>query len=134
MVLPWEDSRTALAPSADFVRWQAEGEAREFQQHDAAAAAASYQQALEMARSPLEECSARLWLGRSYSKAGRTEESQRSDRAMVQECGKVSDADGVPLALYAVGRLLAADAHDGPASDYVLRSAARRQWRRPTRR
>lgn len=131
MVLPWEDSRTAVVPSADFVRWQREGESREFQQHDAAAAAAAYQQALDAARSPLEQCSARLWLGRSYSKARMTVESQRIDRALVNECGGVSDADGVPLALYAAERLFARGQRDGPASDYVLRSAARRQWRPP---
>ena len=43
------------------------------------------------------------------------------------EVGEASDADGVPLALYAVRRLLAADAR-GLASDHVLRSAVRRQW------
>ena len=131
MVLPWEDSRSAPAPSPDFVRWQREGEALEFQQHDAAAAATLYRQALDAARSPLEQCSARLWLGRSHAKAGMAVESQRADRAMLENCGGVSDAEGVPLALYAAGRLLARAPADGLASDYVLRSAARRQWRSP---
>ena len=131
MVLPWEDSPTAPVPSAAFVRWQREGESREFQQHDAAAAAAAYQEALEVAHSPLEQCFARLWLGRGYAKAGMTVESLHTDHAMVEKCGGVSDADGIPLALYAAGRLLARGQPDGPAADYVLRSAARRQWRSP---
>ena len=54
MVLPWEDSRTAPLPQRSSSRWQPEGEAREFQRHDAAAAAAAYRQALDVARSPLE--------------------------------------------------------------------------------
>jgi signal transduction histidine kinase len=131
MVLPWEDSRIAPAPSADFVRWQREGEAREFQQNDAVAAAAAYEQALNAARSPLELCSAYLWLGRSYSKARMAVEGLGADRTMVETCGGVSDGDGVPLALYAAGRLLARAQNDRPASDYVLRSAAARQWRPP---
>ena len=70
MVLPWEDSRIAVAPRRTSSAGNARAKPREFQQHDAAAAAAAYQQALDVARSPLEQCSARLWLGRSYSKAG----------------------------------------------------------------
>ena len=70
MVLPWEGGRTAPPPTTEFLRARREGESREFQQHDAASAATSYRHALDIARSPWEQCSARLWLGRSYLKAG----------------------------------------------------------------
>jgi signal transduction histidine kinase len=136
MVLPWEDGRTPPPPAAEFVRAQGEGESREFRQNDAAAAAASYRRALDIARSPWERCSARLWLGRSYLKAGMTADAERTDRAALQECGDAADADGVPLALYAAERLLASEQtatgrNGSPGADYVLRRAGARQWRSP---
>jgi hypothetical protein len=140
MVSPWEDGRAAQAagplPTAEFLRAQREGESREFRQNDATAAAASYRHALEMARSPREQCSARLWLGRSYVKAGMTTDAERTDRAAVQECGDVFDTDGVPLALYAAERLLASGRnasgmHDIAVTDYLLRRAGAPQWRSP---
>jgi signal transduction histidine kinase len=135
MVLPWEDGRTAAHPTAEFVRWQREGESREFRQNNAAAAAASYRHALDIARSPWEQCSARLWLGRGYLKAGMTRDAERTDQAALQECGDVSDSDGIPLALYAAERLLASGRtvgrNDSPVADYVLRRASAQQWRPP---
>ena len=131
MVLPWEDSRIAPLPGPEFVRWQREGESREFREGDAAAAAAPYRHALGIARSPWERCSARLWLGRSYLKAGMTGPAESTDRAALQECGDVSDADGVPLASYAAERLLAGGRNDGPVADYVLRRSSAPHWRSP---
>jgi hypothetical protein len=131
MALPWEDSRPVPPPTAEFVRVRREGESREFRQHDAGSAAASYRHALDIARSAWERCSARLWLGRSYLKAGMTVEAESTDRAALQECGDVSDTDGIPLALYAADRLLANGHSDSPAADYVMRRASAPQWRSP---
>ena len=129
MLLPWEDSRVAPPATPEFVRSQREGESREFRQSDAAAAAASYRHALDIARSPWERCSARLWLGRSYLKAGMTVDAASTDHAALQECDDRSDADGIPLALYAAERLLASGrtgsgGNESPAADYVLRRAS----------
>ena len=146
LVLPWEDSRTAPTSAPEFVRSQREGEWREFRERDPGAAAASYRRALDIARAPRERCSARLWLGRSYLKAGMTVDAESTDRAALEECGDVSDADGVPLALYAAERLLASGragsgesesgtngsgANDNPAAGYVLHRASAPQWRSP---
>jgi hypothetical protein len=136
MVWPWEDGRTAPPPSAAFEGARGDGESHEFRQHDAVSAAASYRHALDIARSPWEQCSARLWLGRSYLKAGMTVEAESTDRAALQECGDVSDADGIPLALYAAERLLASErsapgTNNSPVADYVLRRASAPEWRSP---
>lgn len=131
MVVPWENVRTAPSPAAEFRRLQLEGESREFRQNDAAAAASFYRHALDVARSPWEECSARLWLGRSYLKAGMTVDAESVDRAALKECDDVPDADGVPLALYAAERLLATARHDGLVADYVMHRANAPQWRSP---
>jgi signal transduction histidine kinase len=131
MVTPWEDGRTAPPPAAAFERWQREGEAREFQHENAVAATASYRHALEIARSEWERCSARLWLGRSYLKAGLTTEAEATDLAALQACGEVFDADGVPLALYAAERLLADGPTNASVAQNVLRLASARRWRSP---
>jgi signal transduction histidine kinase len=121
IVPPWEQGGTPPWQSAQFTRLQREGEAREFAGNDAAAAAAIYRRAEATARSLWERCSARLWLGRSYLKAGMKADAERADRAVLRDCSLVSDADGVPLALYAADRLLADGRTAGPAVDYLLR-------------
>lgn len=131
MVVPWEDGRTAPLSTAEFARAQREAESREFRQHDPAAAVAAYRRLLEMARSPWEQCSARLWLGRSYLKAGMTADAERIDRAALQACGDVSDADGVPLGVYAAERLLANGKSDEAVTEFLLRRARAPQWRSP---
>ena len=132
LVPPWDERREIPRLSAEFSRWQREGESREFRQGDAAAAAESYRRAHEVARSGWERCSARIWLGRSYLKSGMTGEAERSDRAALQECGDLRDADGVALALYAAERLLTQDQADPAAGDYVLRRGNAPPWRSPT--
>ncbi len=141
MVLPWEAGRPAPLPTAEFARRQHEGESREFRQNDPAAAAEVYRYALDAARSPSEQCAARLSLGRSYLKAGMAKEAERIDRAALDKCDDASDGDGVPLALYAAERLLASSenataenatvSNDSPAANYVLRRASAPQWRSP---
>jgi signal transduction histidine kinase len=130
MVPPWEQDRPSARASPQFARAQREGEAQEFQRHDAVAAAASYRHALGIGRSQKEQCSARVRLGRSYLKAGMTTDAQRTDLATLQECGEVLDDDGVPLNFYAAERLLATGLQ-GPVAHHVLRRANARQWRSP---
>lgn len=139
MVLPWEDGRIAPSPTAEFERSQREGETREFRENAAAAAVVSYSNSLGIARSLWERCSARLSLGRGYLKAGITADAESTDRATVQECGDLADADGIPFGVYAADRLLARppldDArgrpHDDSIADYLLRRARAPQWRSP---
>jgi signal transduction histidine kinase len=131
MILPWEDNRTAQAPSAQFVRLQSEGESLEFQRQDALAAAATYQRAMKIAPAPWEKCAALLSLGRAYRKAGMVPDADRADRATLGDCGAVPDNDGIAHALYAADRLLTAQSNDADAQDYVVRKARVRQWRAP---
>jgi len=131
MVLPWEDNRTAQPPAALFVQIQAEGEALEFQRNNAAEAAMAYGRALEIARTSAERCAALLRLGRSYRRAEKASAAERADRNALRECGAVPDSDGVPYALYAANRLLAAQSNDAETQDYVIRQANIGRWRAP---
>lgn len=131
LVLPWARAGARPRPAAAFVRAQRDGEAREFRQNDIAGAIASYQQALQIARTPAERCSARLALGRTYQKAPMPGDASATDNVVVQECGDVSDDDGVPLALYAAERRMGVEHSSAPATNYVLHRGASRRWRSP---
>jgi signal transduction histidine kinase len=123
MVLPWEEKPTLPSiPTA--------GELLEFHDNNPAAAATAYKHTLDRARTPQERCEARLQLGRAYSKAGTSEEAQRSDRIMLQECDTVTDSDGVALSLYAAQRLLAGRT-DAAAENHVIRKTSGRRWHHP---
>jgi signal transduction histidine kinase len=131
MILPWEDNRPSQMPTVEFARIQTEGESLEFQSNDAAASAAAYRRALEIAHTPSERCAALLQLGRAYRKAGMNPEAHRTDRATLHDCQTVPDNDGVFHALYAADRLLTADNADTESQDYIVRAASTRQWRAP---
>ena len=129
MVPPWERSRNEPRPAAAFAQAHREGEMREFRDNDAAAAAASYRLAMDVARTASERCSARVSLGRAYLKAASTADAERSDRAALRECSDVFDRDGVPLALYAAERLVASGRGDQSVADVLLRLAGPPQSR-----
>src|SRR5215831_11648305 len=80
MVLPWEDRGTWSPPSVEFQRYQREGELLEFQRHDATGAVASYQHALDAARTQPERCTGRLSLARGFLKDGMTIRAENIDR------------------------------------------------------
>jgi signal transduction histidine kinase len=129
MVPPWEGGRNAPRPTAAFAQAQREGEMREHRDNDAAAAAASYRLAMDVARTASERCAARVSLGRAYLKAAIPADAERSDQAALRECGDVFDADGVPLALYAAERLVASGRGDQLVADVLLRLAGPPQSR-----
>ena len=131
MVLPWEDSGSSSRPSDDFLRYEQEGEALEFQQHDSAGAAASYRHALAAARTQSERCNARVSLARGYLKAGMTTDAESADRETLAECSEVADADGVPFAVYAAERLLDSGRDQSLVSNFLVRAVNLRRWPSP---
>jgi signal transduction histidine kinase len=130
MVLPWDDDGPSSAPSPGFLRYQQDGEAREFARQDGAGAAASYERALAVARTPFERCTARVALARAYLATGMTVRAASTDRTTLADCGAVADADGVPFAIYAAERLLPGDAT--LVASYAARAVDRRKWPSPT--
>ena len=89
MVLPWEDGRLPPPPSAEFVRWQREGESREFRRRRRRGCRVLPPRWTSRA---LTGNGARpaSWLGRSYLKAGMMTDAESTDHAALQECGDVS--------------------------------------------
>jgi signal transduction histidine kinase len=131
IVLPWEGRGASSRPSAEFLRYQGQGESLEFQRHDAAGAAASYQRAVSAARTLLERCTGRLSLARGYLKAGMTMRAESTDRGTLADCSDVADVDGVPIAVYAAERLLDRERDHSLVTDYVVHEVNLRQWPSP---
>ena len=131
MVRPWEGRPTLSPPSAGFLRLRADGESLEFQRHDAAGAAASYQRAFAAARTPLERCTARVSLGRAYLKAGMALQAASMDEGTLADCSNVADADGVTIAMYAAERLLDSGRDRSLVTNYAVHAVNARQWPSP---
>lgn len=131
MALPWADHGPPSPLSPEFLQWQELGESQEFQGQDVAGAAASYERALAAARSLLERCTARVALARGYRKGGMTGRAERLDRETLVKCSAVTDADGMPLAVYAAERLMDSGRDRTLVADYVVGAIDRRKWPSP---
>jgi len=130
MLAPWESGEPHRGPTTELAQRQRAGEALEFVRGDVAAAAAVYRDAVAGAKTRADACFARLAFGRASLKAGLRRDADTSDRRMLDECGGVTDSDGVPVALYAAERL--AGGGDPAAAEYATRSVAMRQWHPPS--
>ena len=131
LVFPWNEERIVPPPSIQFSEYRMEGEAREFLGNDVAGALDTYSQALASARTPLEECEARLWVGRVLVKAGKMKEASDVYHAMLKECDALTDDDGVSFGLYAAERLISMELDPGGAREYVINSGRPTRWRSP---
>jgi hypothetical protein len=131
LVPPWSRRDPPGRPSAGFLAYQHEGEAREYLGEDYAGAAAIYRRALTSAQSPDERCRAQLWLGRALLKA-RSSEASGIFRQMLDRCESLWDEDGISYGLYAAERLLNAALDGEAARAYVLNQSTSGQWRAPT--
>jgi signal transduction histidine kinase len=131
MILPWENTRTSPPPRPEFARIQSEGETLEFQRNNPEAAKAMYQRALEVAHGPLERCAALLRLGRVYLRTRLPDQTDSADYAIFNECGDLTDDDGMPFALYAADRLLSEQGNTVGAQEFVVGWASTRRWRTP---
>ncbi len=111
LVPPWDDSdgseiaRRHLG-QADYAAAVREGERRELIVKDLGGAIVSYRQALRTAGHPVQRAYARLMLGRVLTKAGRLPDATTQYRAILSSPSHVTDDLGVPLWLYAAGRLV----------------------------
>ncbi len=123
LVMPWETAAKPWNPSAEFSRYQREGETAEFIANDLPAAIAGYRLALRNANRVEGRCRAQLWLARTLAKSKKAEAADIF-HAMMKHCGSVTDDDGVPYALYAASQV-------SDSQSYVLEQADQIQWRHP---
>lgn len=121
LTFPGETSQTLSYASARFISFRDDGQLREFQSRDFAAAAAAYQAALTVARQPAEGCESRLALGRVLLKAQRQVEALAVLRDMLRTCGATTDEQGMPYTLYAAERLISMKLDLPLAEEYLVR-------------
>jgi hypothetical protein len=132
LVPPWSEPAMTVDPPAAFLRYEAAGEAREYQADDAGGAAAFYRRAVASAATSVDRCRARLRLGRALLKATRTGDASHAFRQMLADCAAATDADGVSYGLYAAERLVSSDLDVEAGRGYVLERAKAPDWRAPT--
>lgn len=121
LALPWEVSRTSaefrqLLGGAEFAKKIQQGEHEELVTRQLGKAAGFYRESAAGARHPAQSAYARLLLARVLAKAGRHSEALALYQKILPLPSEVVDEHGVPLALYAAGRLLEA----GVAHQHVL--------------
>jgi len=111
LILPWERSqeteRTAkLLNDPEYIRKIRSAEREEFVQKDFARAARLYSQAVNGADHSVQKEYARLLLARTFWKSGNNADALLHYQKLLSLPYNLSDEYGIPLSLYAAGRLL----------------------------
>jgi signal transduction histidine kinase len=137
LVLPWEhDPRAArfrrLLGQDAFARLVSEGERAEIRSARAGDAIGFYAGALAVARDPSQVAYARLLRGRAALAANRKLAALRDYASVLASSLDLVDDHGVPLALYAASRLLAADGRRDAVLERVRQALAEPEWLSPT--
>ena len=111
LLLPWERSqeieRTAkLLNDPEFIRKIRSAEREEFAQKNFTRATRLYNQAMNGANHPVQKEYARLLMARTFWKSGNDSEALVHYQKLLSVPYILSDEYGIPLSLYAAGRLL----------------------------
>ena len=90
-----------------------------------------YRQALQAARLPFEADSTRLVLARTLLRVGERDAALTHYRAVLRRSPEVTDEHGIPLALYAAGRLLESGGNERVVLDHLRDEAGAKRWMAP---
>jgi len=136
IVLPWEhderpaDSRKLLWQGA-FAERVRQAEDAEFADARPARAADLYRDAGRSAEHPVQVASARLFLARALTKAGRQGEAEAEYRTVVTVSSDLMDEHGIPISLYAARQLLKRGVADRTVWECLRRALAGERWLSP---
>ncbi len=136
LVLPWENNRSAeefrrLLSEAEFARRIQRGEQEEHVSRQLGKAAQLYREAMNVARHPAQSAHARLLLARVLARSGGRSEAHTHYQKVLALSSDVTDEHGVPLALYAAGRLLEAGVGRAEVRDRVAAEVTAWGWLPP---
>ena len=111
LILPWEADLKKkevqkLLNSSNYIQKIRRAENEEFARKDFSRAVDLYRQSMETAREPVQRGYARLQLARALTKSHRKKEALAHYRNILDLASSVTDEYGIPLSLYAAGRLL----------------------------
>jgi signal transduction histidine kinase len=136
-VLPWErnqeveNARLYLSDSL-FAQKIRQAETEEFAQKNSARAARSYQQALNSAKFPIQKEYARLLFARALAKSSQKIKALENFRKILGLPFTLSDEYGIPLSLYAAGRLLENEDDYKGVLDHIQKEIQREHWLSPS--
>ncbi len=137
LVLPWErnreieNARRHLSDPA-FAQKIRQAEREEFTQKNHTRAARLYKQALNSAEFPIQKEYARLLFARALSKSSQKAESIENYREILRLPFTLSDEYGIPLSLYAAGRLLDYEENHKDILGHIQKEIQKEHWLSPS--
>jgi signal transduction histidine kinase len=137
LVLPWErnqqteNARRHLSDPA-FSQKIRRAETEEFAQKNHRQAARLYQQALNSAKFPIQKEYARLLFARALSKSSKKAEALANYREILALPFTLSDEYGIPLSLYAAGRLLEIGEDNEAVLNHIQEEIQKEHWLSPS--
>lgn len=138
LLLPWEENKKSaefrrLLNSSNFSRKIQLAESEEFAKKDFLRAAGLYRQLMKTAQEPVQRGYARLLLARALAKSGRKKEALSHYRRILALPSRVTDEYGIPLSLYAAGRLIDAGAGYGEVLECIRTELGAKRWLSPSK-
>lgn len=137
LVLPWErnreieNARQYLSNSA-FAQKIRQAETEEFAQKNYTRAARLYKQTLNSAKFPIQKEYARLLYARALSKSSQKAEAWANYQEILAQPFTLSDEYGIPLSLYAAGRLLEYGEDYETVLNHIQEEIQKEHWLSPS--
>jgi len=136
LVLPWEknqelEKNRRLLSQSQFTQKIRQGERAEFVEKNLSRAANLYTQTMNSAKEPVQKGYARLLLARSLFKSNKKKEAASHYRGILELPYNVSDEYGIPLSLYAAGRLLEIGESTGDVLNSIREKLNDKYWLAP---
>ncbi len=137
LVLPWErnqeiENAKRYLSVPEFAQKIRQAEREEFAQKNHTRAARLYKQALNSAKHPVQREYSRLLLARALSKSSQKAEAIENYREILKLPYTVSDEYGIPLSLYAAGRLLDYEEGHEDVLDHIQNEIQKEYWLSPS--
>jgi signal transduction histidine kinase len=136
LLLPWERSKelertTELLNDPGFIRKIRSAEREEFAQKNYSRAARLYNQAMSGSGQSVQKEYARLLLARAFWKAGNNSEALTHYQKLISLPYNISDEYGIPLSLYAAGRLLELSDNHEEITQSIQKEMNEKYWLSP---
>lgn len=136
LILPWEADLKKkevqkLLNNSNYIQKIRRAENEEFAKKDFSRAVVLYRQSMETAREPVQRGYARLQLARALTKSHRKKEALAHYRNILVLPSSVTDEYGIPLSLYAAGRLLEADTGHKEIIELIGTELEAKRWLSP---
>lgn len=137
LILPWEENQEKekfrrLLGSSDFSQKIQRAEQEEFAKKNFLRATDLYRQTMKTAKEPVQRGYARLLLARALAKSNRKSEAKTHYRSILALPSRLTDEYGIPLSLYAAGRLIEAGIGYGEVVERIRTELETKHWLSPS--